>query len=101
MPENGRTAVDRFKEIQTHQRIPGMVLRSNTPEEILQEIYGYLYPHFALRTLLGEVVVELGEEPSRLKFTRASLAARRSMTAQPAFPPDNQLRVFAAFCAVQ
>ena len=74
-----------FKEMKTHQRGPSVVLRSKTPEGVLQEIYGYLCTHYALRTLIGEVALEFGEDPLRVSFTRTLRAARRSMAGQPGF----------------
>lgn len=76
-----------FKEMKTHQRGPSVVLRSKTPDGVLQEIYWYLCTHYALRTLIGEVAMEFDEDPLRISFTRTLRAARRSMTAQPDFSP--------------
>lgn len=76
-----------FKEMKTHQRGPSVVLRSKTPEGVLQEIYGYLCTHYALRTLIGEVAAEFDEDPLRISFTRTLRAARRSMAARPGFSP--------------
>jgi len=76
-----------FKEMKTHQRGPSVVLRSKTPEGVLQEIYGYLGTHYALRTLIGEVAAEFDEDPLRNSFTRTLRAARRSMPARPGFSP--------------
>lgn len=76
-----------FKEMKTHQRGPSVVLRSKTPEGVLQEIYGYLCAHYALRTLIGEVAAEFDEDPLRISFTRTLRAARRSMATRPGFYP--------------
>ncbi len=37
-----------FGELKAHQRGPGVVLRSKTPDGVLQEIYGYLCTHCAI-----------------------------------------------------
>ncbi|MGP5383335.1 IS4-like element ISAar21 family transposase [Glutamicibacter arilaitensis] len=76
-----------FKEMKTHQRGPSVALRSKTPEGVLQEIYGYLCTHYALRTLIGEVAAEFDEDPLRISFTRTLRAARRSMATRPGFSP--------------
>jgi len=76
-----------FKEMKTHQRGPSVVLRSKTPEGVLQEIYGYLCTHYALRTLIGEVAAEFDEDPLRISFTCTLRAARRSMATRPGFSP--------------
>ncbi|MGO2081987.1 MAG: hypothetical protein ACTH26_14800, partial [Glutamicibacter arilaitensis] len=46
-----------------------------------------LCTHYALRTLIGEVALEFGEDPLRVSFTRTLRAARRSMAGQPGFSP--------------
>lgn len=77
-----------FDELKTHQRGPALVLRSKTPEGVLQEIYGYLCVHYALRSLIGEVARDLEEDPLRVSFTRTLRAARRSLARSPAFSPS-------------
>lgn len=76
-----------FDELKTHQRGPSLVLRSKTPDGVLQEIYGYLCVHYALRSLIGEVAHDLDEDPLRISFTRTLRAARRTLAARPAFSP--------------
>lgn len=76
-----------FDELKTHQRGPGIVLRSKTPDGVLQEIYGYLCVHYAIRSLIGGVAQHFEEDPLRFSFTRTLRAARRSLAARPAFPP--------------
>jgi DDE family transposase len=76
-----------FDELKTHQRGPGIVLRSKTPDGVLQEIYGYLCVHYALRSLIGEVALLFKEDPLRFSFTRTLRAARRTLADRPAFSP--------------
>ena len=76
-----------FDELKTHQRGPGIVLRSKTPDGVLQEIYGYLCVHYALRSLIGEVAHLFEEDPLRFSFTRTLRAARRTLADRPAFSP--------------
>lgn len=76
-----------FDELKTHQRGAAVVLRSKTPDGVLQEIYGYLCVHYALRSLIGEVAHDLDEDPLRISFTRTLRAARRTLAARPAFSP--------------
>lgn len=76
-----------FDELKTHQRGPGIVLRSKTPDGVLQEIYGYLCVHYAIRSLIGSVAHHFEEDPLRISFTRALRAARRSLAGRPAFSP--------------
>jgi hypothetical protein len=76
-----------FDELKTHQRGAGIVLRSKTPDGVLQEIYGYLCVHYALRSLIGEVALLFEEDPLRFSFTRTLRAARRTLADRPAFSP--------------
>ncbi len=77
-----------FDELKTHQRGPDVVLRSKTPDGVLQEIYGYLCAHYAIRSLIGTVAAEFDEDPLHFSFTRTLRAARRSLAARPAFSPS-------------
>jgi len=68
-------------ELKTHQRGPGVVLRSKTPEGVRQEAWGYLCTHYALRALMAEAAGDQGVDPDRISFTRTLAAARRSVRA--------------------
>lgn len=76
-----------FDELKTHQRGPGTVLRSKTPDGVLQEIHGHLCVHYAIRALINEVAGEFEEDPLRISFTRTLRAARRTVNGHPAFSP--------------
>ena len=77
-----------FDGIKTHQHDPNVVLRSKTPDGVLQEIYGYLCAHYAIRSLIGTVAQEFDEDPLNFSFTRTLRAARRSLATRPAFSPS-------------
>ena len=77
-----------FGELKTHQRGPGNVLRSKTPDGVLQEIYGHLCTHYAIRSLIGSVAHEFDEDPLKFSFKRTLRAARRSLAGHPAFSPS-------------
>jgi Insertion element 4 transposase N-terminal/Transposase DDE domain len=57
-------------ELKTHQR-QRPVLRSQTPAGVVQEIYGLLLAHFAVRTLLFEAAAAQELPPRGLSFTGA------------------------------
>jgi hypothetical protein len=76
-----------FDELKTHQRGPRAVLRSKSPDLILQEIWGHLCCHYAIRTLMADTAAHAGRDPDRVSFTAALRIARRS-TAQGAFSPS-------------
>jgi hypothetical protein len=74
-------------ELKVHQRGPRVVLRSKTPDGVIQEIYGYLCVHYAIRWLMHTVAVDSGHDPDRLSFTRTLRAARRTTASHAGFSP--------------
>lgn len=76
-----------FDELKTHQRGPRAVLRSKSPNLVLQEIYGHLCCHYAIRTLMHEAAEHAGGDPDRVSFVAALRIARRSIAQQGAFSP--------------
>jgi IS4 transposase len=76
-----------FDELKTHQRGPQVVLRSKSPDLVLQEIWGHLCCHYAIRTLMAQAAEHAGEDPDRVSFTAALRITRQSVAQQGAFPP--------------
>lgn len=68
-------------EMKSHQRGPRVVLRSKAPEGVLQETWGYLCAHYAIRALMADAAHTHGVDPERISFTRSLNAARRSVRA--------------------
>lgn len=79
-----------FDELKTHQRGARTVLRSKSPDLVLQEIWGHLCCHFAIRTLMWEAAERAHVDPDRVSFVAALRIARRSITAARDFPPSGQ-----------
>lgn len=77
-----------FDELKTHQRGPRMVLRSKSPDLVLQEIWGHLCCHFAIRSLMFQAAEHAGHDPDRLSFTAALRTTRQTIAQQGAFPPS-------------
>jgi hypothetical protein len=77
-----------FDELKTHQRGARTVLRSKSPELVLQEIWGYLCCHYAIRTLLWEAADHAKVDPDRVSFVAALRIARRSISATRDFSPS-------------
>ncbi|GAA2969282.1 IS4 family transposase [Streptomyces enissocaesilis] len=74
-------------EIKTHQGGRQLVLRSQHPDGVEQEIYGFLLVHHALRDVMHQAACEAGLDPDRISFTRTLNAARRHVTGQAALSP--------------
>jgi hypothetical protein len=79
-----------FDELKTHQRGPRVVLRSKSPDLVLQEIWGHLCCHYAVRALMAQAAAHSGHDPDRVSFTAALRIVRQTVAAQGAFPPSAQ-----------
>jgi hypothetical protein len=58
-------------EIDTHQRLVGRTLRSLRPVGVVQELYGVLLAHYAVRYLMHEAALRVDEDVDRLSFVHA------------------------------
>lgn len=76
-----------FDELKTHQRGPRTVLRSKSPDLVLQEIWGHLCCHFAIRSLMAEAATHAGRDPDRVSFVAALRITRQTLAHPGAFSP--------------
>ena len=58
-------------EMRTHQRLATLPLRSRTPLGVLQELYGLVLAHYAIRCLMASSAAQADLDPDRLSFTHA------------------------------
>ena len=75
-------------ELKTHQRGPRAVLRSKSPDLVLQEIWGHLCCHYAIRTLMCEAAAHADTDPDRVSFVAALRITRRSIAHEGDFSPS-------------
>src|SRR5215211_4358422 len=74
-------------EVKVHQWAHPRPLRSRRPREVVQEVYGLLLAHLAIRTLMYQAALRDGVDPDRLSFTGALRVLRRAIPrAQRAVP---------------
>jgi len=73
-------------QLKTFLRGPGKILRSQSPDMIEQELWGYLLTHYAISALTCTAATAAGIDPDRVKPKRTIRAVRRRV-ADPAFPP--------------
>ena len=73
------------RQLKTYLRGPGKVLRSQKPDMVRQEIYGYLLTHYAISALVCQAATAARVDPDRVKFKRTVRIIRR--VTDPAFPP--------------
>jgi hypothetical protein len=65
------------RQLKTYLRGPGRVLRSQSPDMVRQEIYGYLLAHYAISALICKAATEADVDPDRVKFKRTVRLVRR------------------------
>lgn len=88
------TALD---EVKVHQWAHPRPLRSKHPREVVQEVYGLLLAHLAIRTLMYEAARRDGVDPDRLSFTGALRVLRRAIPRAQRTAPK-RLPLFATAC---
>ncbi len=64
------------------------MLRSKSPALVLQEIWGHLCCHYAIRTLMCEAADHADVDPDRVSFVAALRIARRSIAQARDFSPS-------------
>jgi Insertion element 4 transposase N-terminal/Transposase DDE domain len=75
-------------ELKVHQWAHPRPLRSQQPREVVQEVYGLLLAHLAIRTLMHQAAVRDGLDPDRLSFTGALRVLRRAIPRAQRTQPD-------------
>ena len=58
-------------EADTHQRLAFHPLRSQKPVGVIQELYGLLLAHYAVRKVMLDAALLAGLDPDRMSFTNA------------------------------
>ncbi len=78
-------------EIEVHQHFHDGPIRSKKPVGVLQELYGLLIAHWAVRFLMHQAAIKADLDPERLSFTHAlrviGEAVRDFQTAAPEMLP--------------
>jgi hypothetical protein len=88
------TALD---EVKVHQWAHPRPLRSKHPREVVQEVYGLLLAHLAIRTVMHQAALREGIDPDRLSFTGALRVLRRAISRAQRTPPEH-LPLFQPAC---
>lgn len=79
-----------FDEFKTHLRGPKIVLRSKRPDLVIQEFYGFMMAHFAIRGIMHEAALKAGEDPDRLSYVHSVRVIRRKLMVFAAIPPSGE-----------
>ena len=62
-------------QLKTYLRGPGKILRSESPDMVRQEIWGYLLTHYAISALICTAATNAGINPERVKFGLSASSA--------------------------
>jgi hypothetical protein len=82
-------------EVDTHQRLAGRPLRSLKPEGVLQELYGLLIAHYAIRFLMHQAALQAGVDPDRLSFVHALRVVHDAIPEFQMTAPDQLTELYA------
>ena len=63
-------------------------MRSKKPDLVLQEFYGFLLAHFAIRGLMHEAALAADLDPDRLSFAHTVRVVRRKLPVFVSIPPS-------------
>jgi hypothetical protein len=75
-------------EVKVHQWAHPRPLRSQHPRQVVQEVYGLLLAHLAIRTFMHYAALQGGKDPDRLSFTGALRVLRRAIPRAQRTPPS-------------
>jgi hypothetical protein len=79
------TTLDEFK---THLRGRNIILRSKTPDGVLQEFWGFLLAHYAIRKIMHDAALKADVDPDRLSFVHALRTVQRRLPFFIVAPPS-------------
>ena len=77
-----------YDELKNHTREKKVLLKSKTPDLVIQEFYGLLLAHYAIRGVMHEAAIQAGCPPSRLSFIHAVRVVRRRLKTFSGFFPS-------------
>jgi len=74
-------------ELKTRLIGADIILRSQKPDLVKQEFYGFLLGYFAVRGIMHEAALQVDEDPDRLSFIHAVRVIKRRLPDFAIFPP--------------
>ena len=81
-------------EVNTHQRLPNIPLRSQKPAGVIQEAYGLLIAHYAVRVVMHEAAMQTRLDPDRLSFINAVRIVRDAIAEFQMTTPEQLPRLY-------
>lgn len=86
-------------ELDTDQRDSTQPLRSRTPTGVLQELYGLLVAHYAVRCVMVDAAAEAALDPRRLSFVNAARLVSNAVLEFQIVAPADHPRLYARLLA--
>jgi hypothetical protein len=86
-------------ELDTDQRDRWQPLRSQKPVGVLQELYGLLLAHFAVRRVMADAAAEVDLDPRRLSFINAARLVSSAVLEFQLVAPAQRPRLYARLLA--
>lgn len=77
-----------YDELKNHTREKKIFLKSKTPDLVIQEFYGLLLAHYAIRGVMHEAALQEKLAPNRLSFVHSVRVVRRKLKTFSGFPPS-------------
>lgn len=77
-----------YDELKNHTREKKILLKSKTPDLAIQEFYGLLLAHYAIRGVMHEAALQAKLPPNRLSFVHSVRVVRRRLKAFSGFSPS-------------
>jgi hypothetical protein len=82
-------------ELSCHQRLAGAPLRSLKPVGVIQELYGLLLAHYAIRFLMHQAAMQAQLDPDRISFVRAICVVQDAIPEFQMIAPEQLPRRYA------
>ncbi len=82
-------------EVDTHQRLLDRPLRSLKPVGVIQEFYGLLIAHYAIRFLMHEAALQANIDPDRISFVHALHVIQEAIPEFQMTAPEQLPRLYA------
>jgi Insertion element 4 transposase N-terminal/Transposase DDE domain len=76
-------------ELKVHLNDGAAILRSRTPQLAIQEIYGLVMAHYAIRAIMYDAAASRDLDPDKLSFTGSLRVIRRKLPSFGAFSPSS------------
>lgn len=82
-----------YDELKNHTREKKVFLKSKTPDLAIQEFYGLLLAHYAIRGVMHEAALQAKLPPDRLSFVHSVRVIRRKLRSLSGFSPSGDSKI--------